>query len=212
MLRYRTGVAGSHAGGLAVAKYMTGETLRPEKEALAKYYAGETVPYEGPSGLDDLGRAIADGRVELSAALDEMTAAYIRLFGAPDDIDGLERRIAAQLLDAAGRAERQDAVAAEGGAVARVRADLDPRLAARLGIDTTRPITLGEIANLLTGLRTDGRPIDGKQMQKPIRSVADVFGLDKKAVPSATAVDHILAGRRADGEAPRDVDGAAPLR
>jgi hypothetical protein len=202
MLRYRTGVAGSHAGGLAVAKYLTGETLRPEKEALAKYYAGETVPHEGPSGLEDLGRAIADGRVSFSAALDEMVAAHIRLFGAPEDIEGLEGRIGTQLMDAAGRAEMQDAVAAEGGTVARIRADLDPRLAARLGIDTTRPITQGEIANLLTGLRTDGQPIDGKQVQKPIRSVTGVFGLDEKALPSATAVDQVLARRRADGETP----------
>ena len=137
------------------------------------------------SGLEDLGRAIADGRVEFSAALDELMAAHLRLFGVPDDVAGLEGRIGAQLVDAAGRAEMQDAVAAEGGTVARIRPDLDPRLAARLGIDTTRPITQGEIANLLTGLRTDGQPIDGKQMQKPIRSVADVFGLDEKALPSA---------------------------
>jgi hypothetical protein len=61
VLRYRTGVAGSAAAGQAIAKYLTGETLKPENEALAKYYAGETVP-EPETGMDYLGRAIAEGR------------------------------------------------------------------------------------------------------------------------------------------------------
>jgi hypothetical protein len=162
-----------------------------------------------PPICDGATQIIKPGRTFMRHRLPKMVAAHIRLFGTPDDVSELEGRIRAQLVDAAGHAEMQDAVAAVGGTVARVRADLDPGLAARLGIDTTRPITQDEIANLLTGLRTDGQPIDGKQMQKPTRSVADVFGLDEKALPSATAVDHVLAGRRADGEAPREANGAA---
>ena len=45
-------------------------------------------------------------------------------------------------------------------AVAHVRADLDPQLAERLGIDTSWPLEKQEIAHLLIGLRADGETID----------------------------------------------------
>jgi hypothetical protein len=96
---------------------------------------------------------------------------------------------------------------AETGAVAHVRADLDPRLADRLGIDTGRPLDKPEIAHLLSGLRADGDAIAGKQIQRPTRSVASVFGLDDDGLPSADAVEAVLRGKRADGLAPVDASG-----
>jgi conjugative relaxase-like TrwC/TraI family protein len=39
-------------------------------------------------------------------------------------------------------------------------------LAERLGVDTARPITQGELANVVRGLRTDGDRIEGKQYQR----------------------------------------------
>ncbi len=98
---------------------------------------------------------------------------------------------------------------AEVGAVAHVRADLDPRLAARLGVDTSQPLDRQAITHLLSGLRTDGEVIAGKQIQKPTRSVASVFGLDEGSLPSVDAVEAILQGKRADGLAPMNATGQA---
>ena len=207
MFRYRTGTAGSAAGAKAAAQYFLSETLKPENELLAKYYAGKTVPDHALSGIDHLGRAIADGGISFSAAADTLISAHGRLFGYPEDIDGLQDRIDELLSKAAGRAEMREAVAAEGGSVARVREDLDPRLAQRLGIDTARPLAQTELANLLAGERCDGSAIEGKQIHKPMKSVAEVFGLDPAALPAPEAIDRVLNGRRADGEAPRSAKG-----
>ena len=65
------------------------------------------------------------------------------------------------------------------------------------------------ITHLLSGLRADGEAIAGKQIQKPTRSVASVFGLDDDGLPSADAVEAILQGKRADGLAPMDATGQA---
>ena len=206
MLRHRTGTAGCHAGGLAAARYFLGETLRPDNELLAKYYAGESVPHD-LDGIEHLGRAIAAGDMAFSAAAAELVAAHGRMLGYPDDREGLETRITDLLLKAADRSDMRETLAVEGGTVARVREDLDPRLAERLGIDTARPLTQGELANLLAGARADGEAIEGKQIKRPMKSIAEVFGLDAAALPAPDAIDHVLAGRRADGDAPRSAEG-----
>ena len=46
--------------------------------------------------------------------------------------------------------------------LAEPRRDMDPRLAALLGIDPNRPVTHEELANLLNGTRSDGAAIPGK--------------------------------------------------
>ena len=206
MFRYRAGTAGSGAGGAAAARYFLSETLRPENDLLAKYYAGESVP-EVENGIDALGRSIADGTISYGEALSELVLAHTKMFGWPEDDLGLEERIGAMLLDAATRADMRDAVAEAGGTVARVREDLDPRLAKRLEIDTKRQLTQTELARLLSGLKADGEAIEGKQIQKPMRSIAEVFGLDARRLPTPAEIDHVLAGRRADGEAPRSAKG-----
>ncbi|MGD0106983.1 MAG: MobF family relaxase [Rhodopila sp.] len=207
MLRTRTGTAGSAAGAVAAARYFLSETLKPENELLAKYYVGESVPEHEFTGLDHLARAIADGEMSFSEAADELVSAHGRMFGHSDDVHGLIERIDTILSKAVIKAEMRDALATEGGTVARVREDLDPRLAQRLGIDTTRPMTQGELAHLLAGERADGQAIEGKQIQRPMKSVAEVFGLDEKALPSPEAIDRVLAGQRADGDAPRSAHG-----
>ena len=138
-----------------------------------------------------------------STALDQLLSAHGSMFGYPDDIESLEDRLSHYLLKAADRADAHEVVAAEGGTVARVREDLDPRLAERLGIDTSRPLTQGELAHLLAGARADGLAIEGKQVQKPMKSVAEVFGLTDRQMPTAEEIDHVIAGRRGDGEAPK---------
>ena len=208
MLRYKTGVAGSGAAGASRALYLTGETLRPEKQDLAQYYLGETAPDPLTlTGMEALGQAVLDGNIPFGEATDMLVRAHGSLFGYPEDLGGLEDRVGMRIADAAARADMRDALAAEGGTVARVRRDLDPRLAERLGIDTQRPLTVTEIGRLLTGHRADGRPVEGRQIQKSMRTVVEVFGLDAKRLPTSTEVDHVLAGRRVDGEVPKDSKG-----
>jgi hypothetical protein len=208
VLRTRTGVAGSAAGAAAAARYFLDEALKPENQALAQYYAGEAMPAP-ETGMDFLGRAVAAGELEYSTALDELLTAHGHIFGYPDDIDGLEARLSSYLLKYADRAERHETIAQEGGTVARVREDLDPRIAERLGINTGRPLAQAELAHLLSGVRADGRAIEGKQIQKPMKSVVDVFGLNDRTLPTAQDIDHVIAGRRADGEAPQVSDAVA---
>jgi hypothetical protein len=91
--------------------------------------------------------------------------------------------------------------ASPGVTVAEPRRDLDPRMAAVLGLDPNRAPTREEIAHLLNGNRTDGAAIPGKQIQKGTESLADILGLDAARVPSTAQIAAILAGKRADGEA-----------
>jgi hypothetical protein len=207
VLRYRTGTAGSAAGATAAARYFLDETLKPENRVLAQYYSGVSLP-EMESGMDHLGRAVAKGDLEFSAALDQLMTAHGRMFGWPEDVESLEERLITYVLRAADRSDAHEALATEGGTVARVREDIDPRLAKRLGIDTSRPLTQSDLAHLLAGVRADGLAIEGKQIQKPMKSVAEVFGLSDRQLPSAQDIDCVLAGRRVDGEAPRFGDHA----
>jgi hypothetical protein len=207
LLRVRSGTAGSAAGANAAARYFLSEALRPENETLARYYAGESIQEEILPGMDHLGRAVGAGDVSFSAALDELMSAHGRLFGFPETVEGLETRLTNYLVKAADRADKRETLAAEGGTVARVREDLDPRLAQRLGIDMSRPLTQAELGHLLAGERADGQAIEGKQLQRPMKSVVEVFGLDAKRLPSPGEIDRILAGQRVDGEAPRSAQG-----
>ena len=84
--------------------------------------------------------------------------------------------------------------------VAEPRRDLDPRLVELLGLDPNQAPTRDEIAQLLSGNRTDGAPIPGKQVQRASKSLAELLGLDAARVPSTAEIEHVIAGRRADGE------------
>lgn len=96
-------------------------------------------------------------------------------------------------------------------AVAEPRRDMDPRLAALLGLDPNQAPTIEQIAQVLAGNRADGGRIPGKQVQRAAASLAEEFGLDRTRVPSAAVINQVLAGRRADGEALPE-DRAASLR
>jgi hypothetical protein len=93
---------------------------------------------------------------------------------------------------------------------AELRPDLSAAFAQRLGIDTTRPLTLTEISNLMNNLRAGGEEIEGKHHHSAKQSVASVFGLDVKALPTVAQIENVLAGKRADGEAPRSESGNGP--
>jgi len=57
------------------------------------------------SGMDDLGRGIAEGRIDFTETCDTLISAHIRMFGAPDDVHALELRITNELL---GRVKKAD--------------------------------------------------------------------------------------------------------
>jgi hypothetical protein len=82
--------------------------------------------------------------------------------------------------------------------IAEVRPDLDPRLAALLGLSPDQIPSQEEIANLLAGNRADGNPIPGKQVQRETKSLADELGLRTDRLPLPAEVKRVLAGCRAD--------------
>lgn len=86
-----------------------------------------------------------------------------------------------------------------GGTVARVRSETHPLLAERLGLPMTRPLVSSEIANLLNGQRTDGANIVGKQIQKPTLPLTELLDLSPAYRPVREEIEHILAGRTANG-------------
>ena len=86
-------------------------------------------------------------------------------------------------------------------ATATPRRDMNPALAARLGIDVTRALTAGDVANLLNGQRADGGDIEGKQKQAGTDGIGTVFGMDERRLPRRAEVENVLAGRRVDGTA-----------
>ena len=92
------------------------------------------------------------------------------------------------------------------------RRDMDPELAALLGLDLGRALGVEEIAQLLAGNRADGSAIPGKQVQRETRSLADELGLDAARLPSAGEIDRVLAGCRADDGAALPTERAELLR
>ena len=85
-----------------------------------------------------------------------------------------------------------------------LKPDLTAAFAARLGIDRSRPLTLTEVANLMNNRTASGGEIEGKATHSAHQSVASVFGLDAKALPTVAEIENVLAGRRGDGAAPHE--------
>jgi hypothetical protein len=86
--------------------------------------------------------------------------------------------------------------------LAEPRRDIDPRVAALLGLSPNQVPSPEEIAQLLAGNRADGEAIPGKQIQRETRSLADELGLDGARAPRPAEIARVLEGCRAD-------DGAA---
>ena len=85
-------------------------------------------------------------------------------------------------------------------ALAMPRRDMNPVLAARLGITPNRGLTPSEVAFLLNGQRADGRVIAGKQIQAATQSLIQIFGLKGDERPSREQLEHMLSGRTASGK------------
>jgi hypothetical protein len=99
------------------------------------------------------------------------------------------------------QAEVENAVTARdySSATATPRRDMNPALAARLGINPHRGLKLEEVSFLLNGQRTDGADIPEKKKQSATLPMSEIFGLPRGKRPTAAQLGHVLAGRRADG-------------
>src|ERR1700761_4754880 len=151
------------------------------------------------------------GAISSPSAGKSMAEYYLAGTLKPDTI-----RAAAYYSSRQERAEAfwQSAVAegrmAKGSTVAELRRDMSAAMATRLGIANVRkPLTEDDVANLLNATQLDGAAIEGRKKHRAHRSVAEVFGLDPKDPPTAEAACNVLAGKRADGEAPQSANGKA---
>ena len=157
MLTYRVGASASPAAGVAMAKYLTTETLKPEQEALARYYAGETPPLPA-SLVEEFAQGLNRGDLSYGEALDELVRAEMALIprGQEVNIERIEARIGRALDTAVTRDDFAQEIAAQGGTVAELRPDLSPALAERLGISNPAwSLSESGIAHLLNGRRLD---------------------------------------------------------
>ena len=207
---------GTGTGGGAYVRYLLSKAqeLGHALDATARYYAGrEAAPEVDLSPLDELGRALHAGEIDYDQALSDLVRA--EMASLPDaelerlDIDGLEERASRNLDAAVTRADYAEAGLSITAGSAILRPDLDPALARRLEIDTTRPLTVIELAHLMDNRTALGNEIEGKKKHSAHRSVAETFALDEKAFPSVEAVRNVLAGKRADGSEPVTEKGKA---
>lgn len=116
-------------------------------------------------------------------------------------IDDFKQQLAGYYQSVLGADEASEAIGSisKDGLFAEPRRDMDPAVAAALGIDLSRPITLDEVANLLSGNRADGETIESKQYQRAVDPLSAVFGLDPMRAPTRDELENLLAGKRADG-------------
>lgn len=85
--------------------------------------------------------------------------------------------------------------------VARLRSDLDPRLATLLEIGDGWDC-VEAIAALLAGRTARGSQIPGIEHAQPQRSLAEALGLEAGRLPTRIEISHVAAGLKADGAAP----------
>ena len=203
---------GAGSGGGAYIAYLLSKAVADghKMDAVARYYAGRDAGQAALSPVDDLGQAVHAGDIGFSEALDELIRAEINAHptaGLDEDaLAALKERISLELEAAATRTGFREGGIADGSG-ARLRPDLDPDLAKRLEVDTARPLTVREMANLMDNRTALGNEIAGKKKHSAHRSVAETFGLDLKRPPSEKAIRNVLAGKRADGSALTDAKG-----
>ncbi|HQT84972.1 MAG TPA: MobF family relaxase [Acidiphilium rubrum] len=119
-----------------------------------------------------------------------------------DTIDEFRQQLAGyyqSVLGADAESEAMVALGAGGQSFIEPRRDMDSAVASALGIDLSRPITRDEVANLLSGNRADGAPIAGKQYQRAVSPLSEIFGLDPDRPATRDELENVLDGKRADG-------------
>ena len=207
---------GAGSSGGAYIKYLLSKAIDADHklDASARYYAGREVDQQQPelSRVDELG-VMHHGTIDFDKAFSELVHS-VKLADPEIALDdaallALEERIARDLSDAVTRRDFREAGISLSGGGAVLRPDIDQDLARRLGIDTTRPLTVREMTHLLDNRTALGNDIEGKKKHSPHRSVAQTFGLDEKELPTVEAVRKVLDGKRTDGSQPVDEQGKA---
>lgn len=198
---YEQGVTPPTAADAAASRYaytvsagaqLTGECLdeivRNESARLSESVrrADGSMPGDDELAVRGLAALAAAGLVDR----DEARASFARLTSQLAAEDEFSRAIAA-----AGT-ERDYS-----SATATPRCDMNPALAARLGIQQGRGLTQGEVAFLLNGQRADGGQIEGKEIQSATRPLRNIFGLEPGQRAAPAQLTSMLDGRRADGTA-----------
>ena len=193
-------------------------------EAVAARYAVETSRGRLPSGarLDEVVVREADRIAETTRdaaghalSQDELTIRALGVFLAAGMVEREEAMASLRRTgpyqgsdDGKNPGERLDRVTEQAragkdysSATAIPRRDMNPALAGRLGIDTAKALTAGEVANLLNGQRADGGDIGGKQKQAGTEGIGTLFGMDESRMPTRAELENILAGKKVDGTA-----------
>ena len=137
--------------------------LGPEDERLALYYGRGQVRDDR---LQELARAVADGSLTMSEALDTVMSDHIRAGGDPASLDAVKDGLARRL----GRLAVRIQEGLENAPVAVIRPDLHPLAASGLGIEADDILSREQISALLAGRRADGALIAGKRYAK-VRSL-----------------------------------------
>jgi hypothetical protein len=158
------------------------------------------------SGTDAEGRPLTRDAVTIDALGAFVAAGMVRR---DEAIASLRRTGHGQTGDdEQGPGERLDSATARAragkdysSATAVPRRDMNPTLAGQLGIDTTKALTAGEVANLLNGQRADGGEIVGKQKQTSTEGIGTVFAMDESRMPTRSELENVLAGRKVGGTA-----------
>ncbi len=163
--RIAGGVPSSVSG---MTDHLMNNTLAPEESRLAAYYGRGMVQGEGPS-IVALAKHVADGTIRYSVAKNTLMSDYIRDGGDLDQLDAARERIGHRLAVLAERF-REGLVDAP---LAVIRPDIHPIVLAGLGIEPDGLLMKEEINALLSGHRTDGKPVEGKRYVRERSTGAD---------------------------------------
>ncbi|MBU6418754.1 MAG: AAA family ATPase [Proteobacteria bacterium] len=181
----------SRYGRFALIASIEGQTLDDLVKAEADRLADSALASEGRSldwdvlVLHAVAAFVGTSLLSREAAL--ATAERLDAVVEPDQLDRATKRA---------RTERDYS-----SATATPRRDMNPALAQRLGIDPHRALRPGEVAQLLNGQRADGGFIEGRAQQAASVPLAQVFGLEPGVRPTRAELEHVLAGRKTDGDA-----------
>jgi conjugative relaxase-like TrwC/TraI family protein len=222
--------------GKAMANHLLEQTLPAKAAELARYYQnGLSALSPEERGLRQLARAVASGTLDFEVAVGslleltkqqpapvlaaadahterEETAreeVRYRLFSAIEEYDAASERqqqMAEARLQAAVDSYKRGT--AEEPTTGEPRRDMHPRIAELLAIDPHRAVSGDELANLLSGLRADRKPINGAAKNKVISFVDCCFSADK-SVSLAWAFAPTEAERNQIMQAHRDAVEAA---
>ena len=208
--------------------YEQGVRLPTPADAVASRYARLAVMGKLPGGgaLDEIVKTEADRLYDSALILNDARPDWgslilrsLAAFTAAGLIDHDQALACATRVKAEIQPDQIDAAVAQAhtgrdysSATATPRHDMHPALARRLGINPHLGLKPGEVAFLLNGQRTDGGIIEGRTHQSASLPLAQIFGLDPEKRPNCEELEHVLAGRKANGDALPEQDARRAVR